>query len=91
MDITALSWLQRLGWSAFTWALTGVLLVNAVAICALLWKREKSLVNTWTGPIVAANIVLVAIGLGVPMVTSAARLAILGIRSVVPDIAVSVQ
>ncbi|WP_373060807.1 hypothetical protein [Gemmatimonas sp.] len=91
MDITALSWLQRIGWSAFTWALASVLLVNAVAFCAFLWKREKSLVNAWTGPVVAMNIVLVAIGLGVPMVTSAARLAILGIRSVVPNLAVSVQ
>ncbi len=91
MDVTALSWLQRIGWSAFTWALAGMLLVNVLALFAFLWKREKSLVNAWTGPILAANIVLVAIGLGVPLVTSAARLAILGMRSVVPAIAISVD
>ena len=91
MDVTVLNWLQRTGWSAFTWALAGVLLVNGVALVAFIWKRERSLVNAWTGPVLAANIVLVAIGIGVPMVTSAARLAILGMRSVIPAIAISPQ
>ncbi len=91
MDVTALSWLQSIGWGAFTWALAGVLLVNSAALFAFLWKRERSLVNAWTGPFLAANIVLVAVGIGVPMITSAARLAIIGIRSVVPDMAISIQ
>ena len=91
MDVTVLHWLQSAGWSAFTWALAGVLLVNGAALSAFLWKRERSLVNAWTGPVLAANIVLVAIGIGVPMVTSAARLAILGMRSVIPAIAISPQ
>jgi len=91
MDVTVLHWLQSIGWSAFTWALAGVLLVNGVALSAFLWKRERSLVNAWTGPVVAANIVLIAIGIGVPMVTSVARLAIIGMRGVIPAIAFSPQ
>ncbi len=86
MDISVLGWLQRVGWSAFTWALAGLLLVNAIALFAFFWKREKSLVNAWTGPVLATNVVLIAIGIGVPVVTSAARLAILGMRSMVPEI-----
>ena len=91
MDVTVLTWLQSTGWRAFTWAVAGVLLVNGVALFALLWKRERSLVNAWAGPVVAANIVLVAIGIGVPLVTSAARLAILGRRRVIPAIAILPQ
>ena len=91
MDVTVLTWLQSTGWRAFTWAGAGVLLVNGVALFALLWKRERSLVNAWAGPVVAANIVLVAIGIGVPLVTSAARLAILGMRRVIPAIAILPQ
>lgn len=91
MDGTVLRWLQSIGWGAFTWALGGLLLVNGVALFAFLWKRERSLVNAWTGPVLAINIVLVAIGVGVPMVTSVARLAILGLRGVIPAIAISPQ
>ncbi len=91
MDVTVLSWLQSIGWSAFTWALGGVLLVNGLALFAFLWKREQSLVNAWTGPVLAINIVLVAIGIGVPMVTSVARLAIIGMRGVIPGISISPQ
>lgn len=91
MDVTVLSWLQSIGWKTFTGALAGVLLVNGVALFAFLWKRERSLVNAWTGPVLAINILLVAIGIGVPMVTSAARLAILGLRSLIPAIVISPQ
>lgn len=91
MDVTVSSWLQSTGWSAFSWALAGLLLVNGVALIAFLWRRERSLVNAWTGPVLAANIVLVAIGIGVPLVTSAARLAILGMSSVIPGIAISAE
>ncbi len=91
MDITVLSWLKSIGWSAFTWALAGVLLVNTVAILAFVWKRERSLVNTWTGPVIAINIMLIAIGIGVPMVTSVARLAILATRSMIPGFSFSTE
>lgn len=91
MDVTVLGWLQSIGWSAFTWALGGVLLVNGVALIAFIWKREHSLVNAWTGPVLAINIVLVAIGIGVPMVTAVARLAILGMRGLIPGLAVAPQ
>lgn len=91
MDVTVSSWLQSIGWSAFTWALGGVLLVNGLALAAFIWKREQSLVNAWTGPVLAINIVLVAIGIGVPMVTAVARLAIIGMRGVLPGIGISPQ
>ena len=91
MDVTVLMWLQRVGWSAFTWALAGILVVNGAALFAYIWKRERSLVNTWTGPVLAANILLVAIGVGVPLITSVARLAILGMRGVIPGMPLSLQ
>lgn len=91
MDVTVLSWLKSVGWSAFTWALAGMLLVNTVAILAFIWKRERSLVNTWTGPVIAINIMLVAIGVGVPMVTSVARLAILAMRGMMPGMSFSTE
>ena len=91
MDVTLLSWLQSVGWGAFTWAFAGILLVNGAALVAFIWKRERSLVNAWTGPVLAINIVLVAIGIGVPMVTAVARLAIMGMNSMIPGIAISPQ
>lgn len=91
MDVTLSSWLQNVGWGAFTWAFAGVLLVNGAALFAFVWKRERSLVNVWTGPVLAINIVLVAIGIGVPMVTSTARLAIMGMKSMIPGIAIYTQ
>jgi hypothetical protein len=76
MQTAFLDWLASVGSRAFTVSLGLFVLVNGVALAAFFITRDRAMVNRWTGRLLATNMVLVGTGLGVPMVTSIARLAI---------------
>ncbi|MBL0937874.1 MAG: hypothetical protein IBJ03_03205 [Gemmatimonadaceae bacterium] len=82
---TVTQWLASVGWTAFAWAFAGLLIVNGAA--AILWVMQGSreTVQKWTSAWLAANLLLVTIGLGVPTLTTAARLGIAGARAVTPN------
>lgn len=69
-------WLGSLGSHAFAWSAAAFVLLNGAAIAAVVVTRDRSLVNRWTGRLLAANVVLAGTGLGVPLVTSVAQLAV---------------
>jgi hypothetical protein len=84
METSTLEWLARIGWLTFSWALAGLMLVNGAAIAAWLWRKDRLMVQRWAAPWLAANLLLVAIGVGVPALTSAGRLAILATTNSAP-------
>lgn len=86
MESSLLQWLTGIGWTAFTWSLGGLLLLNGLAITLWITKRDRSLVQRYTSFWLAANLLLVAIGVGVPTVTAVARLAVMGARAVTPGV-----
>ena len=77
-----LVWLAGTGSLLWHTALTGLLLVNATAIAAVLLTRDRSLVDRWTPRWLAANLALLGAGIGGPVLLSAARLVI----SALPDV-----
>ena len=83
MESDALDWLARLGSRALSLSLVGFVLVNGAALAALFITRDRTLVNRWTGHLLAANLVLAGAGLGVPLLTSLARLAITAVAPTV--------
>lgn len=86
METALLDWLARTGSRAFTYSAWGFVLVNGAAAAAVVLTRDRTLVNRWTARVLAANLVLLGTGLGVPMLTSIARLAI---TAVSPSVQVS--
>lgn len=76
METTVLDWLAAVGSAAFRWSAAAFLLLNGTAIALLVLRRDRALVNQWTGRILAANLVLVGTGVGVPLIAAASRLAI---------------
>lgn len=78
------SWLAAIGWTAFTWSLGGLLLVNGCAIAAWLWKKDRQLVQRWVAPWLAANLFLIFVGVAVPATTSAVRLVIMAVEGNAP-------
>lgn len=85
MNTVLTQWLAGIGWTAFAWALAGLLLLNGAA--ALLWvmRGSRDMVQRWTSLWLAGNLLLVAVGLGVPTLTTAARLGLAGARAVTPS------
>ena len=76
MEARLLAWLQSAGWTAFWISITLLVVVNGIALVMLVAKRDRSLVNTWTPRVLAANLVLAGTGLGIPLLTTVSRLAV---------------
>jgi hypothetical protein len=74
MEHALLDWLARVGSSAFRYSALAFVVVNGAAIAAVVMTRDRSLVNRWTGRVLAANLLLAGTGLGVPLVTTVSRL-----------------
>jgi uncharacterized membrane protein len=79
MQLTIVDWLDRVGSTAFAVSAWAFVLVNGVALLVLLRRRDARLVNRWTSTFLAGNLVLLGVGLGVPLVTLAARTAIVAL------------
>ncbi|MDX2058284.1 MAG: hypothetical protein SFV24_10825 [Gemmatimonadales bacterium] len=70
-SLTAL--LGSLGGTALRWSALAFLLVNGVAAAVFFVTRDRSLVNRWTSRLVATNLFLLGVGVGVPAVAFCLR------------------
>lgn len=70
------SWLENVGTTAFTWSALAFVVLNGAGVALFLARRDRALVNRWTSRFLAANLVLLGTGLGVPLATLAARTAL---------------
>jgi len=80
-------WLDSIGARAFSISATLFILLNGAALAILAIKRDYSLVNRWTSRLLAANLVLLGTGIGLPLVTMVARSAMMAIAPVSAGIA----
>ncbi len=76
--------LGRFGWAAFVLSFGAWLLLNTVAVLSLWRTRDRALVQRWTGWWLALNLMLVAVGIGVPAVSAAARLVVRTMQGPLP-------
>lgn len=72
-------WLDSIGARAFGISATMFVLMNGAAIAILAIKRDYSLVNRWTSRLLAANLVLLGTGIGLPLATTLARTAVMAL------------
>ena len=75
-------WLDSVGSLAFGVSATLFVLINGAAIAVLAIKRDYTLVNRWTSRLLAANLVLLGTGLGVPLATTLVRSAVMALAPV---------
>lgn len=93
MALALFEGLGAVGATAFRWSFLAFVVMNGLAIAAVVVSRDRSLVNRWTGRLLAANLLLAATGLGIPLMTTMSRLAVaavmpsvtLAMPEVVPD------
>jgi hypothetical protein len=82
MEDGILNWLASVGTTAFRWSALAFLVVNGVAITAVILTRDRALVNRWTGRLIGVNLALAGTGLGIPLLTTVTRVAV---AAVVPS------
>lgn len=66
-------WLDQVSSQAFWTSAMALVAIDLVAVMVVLQTRSRALVNRWTGPVLAANLLLLGAGLGVPAVAFAAK------------------
>jgi predicted tellurium resistance membrane protein TerC len=72
-------WLDSVGARAFGISATLFVLLNGSAIAVLAIRRDYTLVNRWTSRLLAANLVLLGTGLGLPLATTLARSVVMAV------------
>jgi len=70
MEATIVQWLSDFGTRVFFWSLGIFVVVNSVAVVVYFTRRDRTQVNRWTSRILAADLLLVGAGVGVPIVTT---------------------
>lgn len=76
MEATIVQWLSDFGTQVFFWSLGIFVVVNGVAAIVYLVRRDRTQVNRWTSRILAADLLLVGAGVGVPIVTTLTKLTV---------------
>ncbi len=73
MEASILEWLGSANGVLVRLAASLFLALNVGAVLAVGIKRDRSFVNKWTSPWLAANMTLVGVGLGAPLLIGMAK------------------
>ena len=77
-------WLDRAGPLVF-WSCAGVLVaIDSLAAGAVVLTQSRELVNRWTGALLAANVLLVGVGAGVPATLYVTKVAVRALTPAAP-------
>lgn len=68
-------WLNQVSAQVFWTCALLLVSIDAIAALVVLRTRSRALVNQWTSRVLAANLLLLGAGLGVPVAAQAAKLA----------------
>jgi hypothetical protein len=69
MDLTVVAVLDSIKSYAITLAVIAFVVINGVAVVAVLGSQSRTVVQRWTSPWLAANLLLLGVGAGVPLLT----------------------
>ncbi len=76
MDAAITNWLSAFSGSVFRTCAALFVLLNVGAVGLLVVTRSRSLVQRWTSPWLAANLILLGAGAGIPLVAGIAKAAV---------------
>ena len=85
MEATLLAWLYDVAVRAFGLSLFLLLAIDGLFAVVLLAKRDRAIVNRWTSPVLAANLVLASTGIGVPMLALGSGVVVRMVAPLVPN------
>ena len=76
MEFDVMQWLSAVSSTVIKLSVVLFVIVNAVALGVFAVKKDRALVQQWTSPWLATNLVLVGAGLGTPLVIGITKFAI---------------
>lgn len=72
---TVVLWLDQVSSEVFWSCAAALVLVDMAAMAVVMQTRSRAIVNRWTGRVLAANLLLLGAGLGVPAAAFTLKLA----------------
>jgi hypothetical protein len=87
MEATITSFLDSLGSKLFWVSAICFVLVNGAGVLALVLTRSRRLVDTWTPRLLVTDAILVATGVGGPVLTGAARFGVHALATMMGGVA----
>jgi hypothetical protein len=76
VEFDVMQWLSTLSGTVVRTAIVLFVMLNAVALATVAVKRDRALVQRWTSPWLAANVLLVGAGVGTPLLVGITKFAI---------------
>jgi len=76
MDVDIMQWLSVLSSTVIRLSVVLFVIVNAVALGVFAVKRDRALVQRWTSPWLATNLLLIGAGVGTPLLVGITKFAI---------------
>jgi hypothetical protein len=83
-----IAWLDRVGPLVFWTCAIAVVTLDAAAVAAVIGTKSRELVNRWTGTVLAANLLLLGIGVGVPGAMYVAKVVVSAVAPTTPPLAI---
>lgn len=81
MEASIVHFLDSFGSLVFRFAAVCFVAVNGAALAAFALSRNRRLVDVWTPRLVSADVVLLAGGLGIPLIAALARVGVHAVAS----------
>ena len=81
MEASVTSFLSGVSSTIFWLAALAFVVINGTALVVFATTRSRHLVNEWTGRLVALDAVLLGAGLGVPLLSSLAKIGVHAVAS----------
>lgn len=81
MDAQIMDWLTAISSTVVRLSIILFVALNGAALAALALKRDRSLVQKYTSPWLAANLTLVGAGLGAPLLVGLTKFAVSAMAS----------
>lgn len=82
MNDQLFAWLGDVGSWAWQTSVMLLIVVNVVAVAVVSVTRDRGIVNRWTGRWLGANLALIGLGAGTPLVTGLLRLGLSALPTV---------
>jgi hypothetical protein len=76
VEFDVMQWLSAVSSTVIKLSVVLFVIVNAVALGVFAVKKDRAMVQQWTSPWLATNLVLVGAGLGTPLVVGITKFAI---------------
>jgi hypothetical protein len=83
------AWLNSVGWTVFVWSMATLVVIDLAALAAAAMTRDRTLVNRWTGRVLAANVALLGFGAAGPAISFTGRMAMGAVARFAPSSAIT--